>query len=351
MPEPVDQILRDTARQLFSSARLRDLEWHEAHLDEAAWSAVADAGLALIDIPESLGGVGGTASDIVAVAQEAGAAAAALPIVESHLASWLLARVGHRPSARPSTIAPGSAVDTAVLRNGRVHGFFADVPWADCVGSVVAVVPDADAVPHIVVLDPDRARLHQGYDLAGQPRDDLYFDGTPVISADAATDAASAQRLRLRGMLLRAAQMAGAIGAAARLTIEYTGVRHQFGKPIGAFQAVQQHVVVLAQVAALTNLAVARAARAAEQGEAEFEILSAKQLANDSARQAAAAAHQAHGAIGLTLEYPLHPLTRRLHAWQGEFGTSQEICAQLGSLAAKRRITDLISEPHQKAVA
>ena len=33
-----------------------------------------------------------------------------------------------------------------------------------------------------------------------------------------------------------------------------------------------------------------------------------------------AAAHQAHGAIGMTKEYPLHYLTRRLWAWRTEGG-------------------------------
>jgi len=62
------------------------------------------------------------------------------------------------------------------------------------------------------------------------------------------------------------------------------------------------------------------AAREAERGDARFEIAAAKLLADDAARLATRAAHQAHGAMGMTQEYPLHQLSRRLWSWRAEFG-------------------------------
>ena len=44
------------------------------------------------------------------------------------------------------------------------------------------------------------------------------------------------------------------------------------------------------------------------------------------------AAHQAHGAMGVTREYPLHQLTRRLWSWRHEWGTTKEWRRELGSL-------------------
>ena len=48
----------------------------------------------------------------------------------------------------------------------------------------------------------------------------------------------------------------------------------------------------------------------------------AKPTANRAAAVAIAVGHQVHGAIGFTLEYPLHLYTRRLMAWRSEFGSA-----------------------------
>jgi acyl-CoA dehydrogenase len=53
---------------------------------------------------------------------------------------------------------------------------------------------------------------------------------------------------------------------------------------------------------------------------AEFETAAARVVAARSARVVAAAAHQVHGALGCTQEYPLQLFTRRLWAWRGELG-------------------------------
>jgi acyl-CoA dehydrogenase len=114
--------------------------------------------------------------------------------------------------------------------------------------------------------------------------------------------------------------MAGALLAMSELTVEYTSERRQFGQAVGRFQAVQLHLVRCAEEAALVDLAVQVAAREADRGDARFEIASAKLLADDAARVASRAAHQAHGAIGMTQEYALHHLSRRLWAWRAEYG-------------------------------
>ena len=69
--------------------------------------------------------------------------------------------------------------------------------------------------------------------------------------------------LRERGALTRAALIAGALTAMARLTVAYAGERRQFGRPIAAFQAVQQHLVAIAQEASLVGAAAEGAARRA----------------------------------------------------------------------------------------
>jgi acyl-CoA dehydrogenase len=83
---------------------------------------------------------------------------------------------------------------------------------------------------------------------------------------------------------------------------------------------VQAHLVTIHQQAAVVASAVDGAVEAVELGRGSFEIACAKLLADRAAQLVTAAAHQTHGAIGMTKEYPLHYLTRRLWAWRDEAG-------------------------------
>ena len=128
--------------------------------------------------------------------------------------------------------------------------------------------------------------------------------------------------------------MAGALDRMSRMTVEYTRQRRQFGKPVAQFQSVQQHLVHGAQAAALVTMAAEVAATAAERGPAAFEIAAAKILAGQAAAAATRAAHQAHGAMGMTQEYPLQHLSRRLWSWRQEYGDDTWWSARLGRASA-----------------
>ena len=106
--------------------------------------------------------------------------------------------------------------------------------------------------------------------------------------------------------------------------------RIQFGRPIASFQAVQQHLVAIAQEASLVGVAAEGAARVP----GSFEIAAAKVVASRAALTATRAAHQVHGAIGMTQEYRLHHFSRRLWAWRNEYGDEQHWAARLGSTVA-----------------
>ncbi len=142
---------------------------------------------------------------------------------------------------------------------------------------------------------------------------------------------------KFRAMALaRAGQMAGAISAALALSVEYTRQRQQFGKALASFQAIQQQLAVLTEEAAACRAAAAAAARAADRGDAMFEIACAKLRANIAAGQAASIAHQVHGAIGFTKEYALQKFTRPLWLWRSEYGNDRHWADEIGRLAAAR---------------
>jgi acyl-CoA dehydrogenase len=202
-------------------------------------------------------------------------------------------------------------------------------------------VPFARSADWIAVVDGDRVRVlsrqdvtvHEGVNLAGEPRDDV------VLGSAAAElgDVLALEELNRRGALVRTVLMAGALDRLAAIAIRHAGERKQFGRPIGAFQAVQTHLVTVAQQAALVGIA----ADAAVSTSRPFEIAAAKALAGRAAVTAGRAAHQVLGARGVTLEHPLSIETKRLWAWRSEYGDERDWARQIGVGAARRGADEL----------
>ncbi len=138
------------------------------------------------------------------------------------------------------------------------------------------------------------------------------------------------------GAFARSAQIAGALDAALARSVSYANARRQFGRALGRFQAVQQSLAAFACEAAAANCAAMGAAQALDRGGATFEIAAAKLRANRAAGVGTTVAHQVHGAIGFTQDYPLHPLTRRLWQWRSEFGNDAHWAGVLGREVAAR---------------
>jgi acyl-CoA dehydrogenase len=311
-----DELLLETARKVFSDISTFEVVQDAEHLGwaPAVWEAAASIGLPWIGVPEEGGGAGGTLSDAIAVLQIAGRYAAPIPLAETLLAGWLLAGAGLPVGEEPLTVVPGRKEDDLRLENGRLYGSAHRVAWGRNVERIVALVAG-----HVAVVPARSARIEKLANLAGEPRDTVVFDGAEVdaVTAPAGIDG---DALRFRGALTRVGLMAGALGAMAEMTATYTRERLQFGRPVGTFQAVQALVVKVAEEAALVDVACQVAAREADRHSARFEIAAAKSIADNAARVASRAAHQAHGAMGMTQEYPLHHLSRRLWSWRAEFG-------------------------------
>ena len=307
-----DWLLLDGARRLLADTCTHEvIQAAEADgWSATVWDALAASGYA------DLAGL--QLTDAMAVLSLAGEHAAPVPLAEATLAGWLM---GASFQGTVSVVPPGAPGELR-LRHGLLSGAARAVPWGRAVERVVAVV-DGEAV---AVRTSVAAGLQRRSNLAGEPRDTLVFDRASVEEVRR-----PACDLGERGALTRAALMAGGLVAMARLTIAYAGERRQFGRPIAAFQAVQQHLVSLAQEASLVALACERAARVA----GFFEIAAAKQLASRAALTATRAAHQVHGAMGMTQEYRLHHFSRRLWAWRSEYGDEQQWALRLGAAVAR----------------
>ncbi|MGH3633270.1 acyl-CoA dehydrogenase family protein [Mycobacterium sp.] len=298
---------------------------------EQLWQALQQTGFADVPVPEELGGAGGGVADAVQLLRAAGAHAAPVPLAEAGLVGgWLLASGGVALPTGVRTVLP-PATGQLRLDDDRLVGTVPHVAWGHRAEHVVGLVDDVVVLAPGPAAEPAGLAVSRGANLADEPRDTLRFDGVPVTARAHAPDAVTEQALWERIALGRVALMAGAVSAVAAMTLRYSREREQFGRPIGRFQAVQAHLVTIHQQAAVVASAVDGAVEAMELGRGGFEIACAKLLADRAAQLVAAAAHQTHGAIGMTKEYPLHYLTRRLRAWRDEAGGHHRWADRLGT--------------------
>jgi hypothetical protein len=140
-----------------------------------------------------------------------------------------------------------------------------------------------------------------------------YLTGMP---ADARSHDLPADEVRRAWRVALAAEAAGLLAAALQSVTTYVTERQQFGRPIATFQALR-HRLAEAQVA--TNGVYWLAVRAAATGDAGDAALAALH-AQEAAKRVGYDYHQFLGAMGMTLEHPLHLWTYRLKFLTSELG-------------------------------
>ena len=292
------EALRSTARSLLAElcppSAVRRAWAREP--DSAAWHALADAGALTTLVPQSQGGLGLDETYLVAVVEEAGRVALPHPLTATALVAAPLGVVGSIVATDLG--APGGIVPAAIfaeaylLRSGpglRVYG-----------------AHEVDVEP-VATVDASRhcARV--------KPR----ATGEPVTDDPAAVSAAFD-----RGVLGTAAELLGLSRAMLELTVAYAQQRHQFGRPIGSFQAVKHHLADARIQIEFAGPAVLYAAYAVAHGQrdASRSVSQAKWLASAAATITGRAALQCHGAIGYTTEYDLHLYLKRSWALARSWG-------------------------------
>jgi len=140
------------------------------------------------------------------------------------------------------------------------------------------------------------------------------IEGMKTTVLENATD------LRRRWRIGLATEAAGQMAAAIDLVLDHVKTRRAFGKPLGALQAIQHRLVMDTEMAEATRWLALRAAWS----DSELDAATAATFAQDSIARLVTDLHQFTGAMGLTLEYPLHYWTYRLRALVGELGGSSQ---------------------------
>jgi len=325
--QDVSAIVLEQADRLFRGevSKQRLAEADGGAWPDAIWQAVEQAGLPLALVAEARGGVGLPAGDALQLVRRAGYHTLPVPLPETMLAAALWDEAGGTIEGGPASLAPvvpGNSIGIERRADGfALSGRAARVPWAAHVDRVLLYARDASGTGHLALLPRATATAQTLRNLANEPRETLVLDGVTLPStAVRPAPPVCAEGFLPFGALARALQMVGAMERCLDYALEYAMQRHQFGRPIGKFQAVQHMLADAAGQYAAAAAAAELAVQAYGGADFVFSAAIAKARGGEAAGRVAEVCHQVHGAIGFTQEHPLHFATRRLWSWRDEFG-------------------------------
>ncbi len=276
------------------------------------WPVLVEAGWAGLEVPEQFGGAGATFAETAVICHEMGRVASA----NSYLGSAVLT-VGTLNALQPSEARDRLLTDVAsgVVRLAVAldTDFVPDAEGADRTlviteHGVAVVAPTVTAQP--VLDETRRLATVSTVDTAEL----LPFDDDP---------AAAVRRLRNRAAVAIACDSLGVSDAMLAATVGYAKARHQFGRPIGSFQAVKHACADMLVAISVSRQLVGAAVQAIaeEHPDADVATAMAKSHACGSAVDIAGKAMQLHGGIGYTWESGIHVYLKRAALNRSLFGS------------------------------
>lgn len=273
----------------------------------ALWGEVQASGFLDALVPEAAGGAALGPEEALPVLLATGRFAVPLPVAETILARAVLAAAGAEVPEGAIALAEEAGAGAARVPAGQ---------HADWV-----LVAQGDGA---VLLPMEGASEETG---RGSPLGRVLRwsgnAGRPLPCAD----------LLAAGAWAELGVMAGTMERVLEETVRHARDRHQFGRPIAAFQAVQQQVSVLTEDVFAARMAAQLASVADGEGIAGLNpcrIAAAKLRVGEAAVRVAAIAHAVHGAMGITEEMDLHLLTGRLLSGRMRFGGEAHWAGWLG---------------------
>jgi hypothetical protein len=188
----------------------------------------------------------------------------------------------------------------AVVENGRPGRFVATAK------TLLVIDGDSIGIARPAAADVEAVDSLFAYPMGKLKRE---LDVERLSDADAAIT-----RKWLRVAL--AAEVSGLLQASIASAVDHLTQRKQFGRPLGTFQALRHRMAECAVLAGGVRWLMLKAAGTADDGDAAL----AASHAQESATRIVYEVHQMLGAMGMTLEHPLHLWTYRLKALLSELG-------------------------------
>jgi alkylation response protein AidB-like acyl-CoA dehydrogenase len=344
-------LLRDSLRSYlaenWTTARLRAAE---ARFDAGLWQGLCDLGVQTLMVPEEHGGAGLDLIDSVLSFESFGRALVPGPIVDTILASEVIARfadAGTKAELLPRIAAGEARIAFAHVERDGGYG-------SDGIALAVShgpdgwrldgrkiLVPAAEAATDLAVsarLPDGRVGLflcpavQPGVMVARHTAIDPYamacrvvFDGAHAVPLCENAPEAALSRLHEASTLAVAAQMVGIATAALDSAVAYAKQRSQFGQLIGSFQAIKHKCADMFVAAEYAANAVYHAAWAMAEDVAEtpLAVSVAKAAAGDACRLVCNECLQIHGGVGFTAEFDVHLFMKRGKMLEYAFGDAR----------------------------
>ncbi len=339
---------------------VRRLITDERGFDENIWKEIVELGWLGVAIPESFGGVGLSLAEVAPIMEQMGRTLFSGPFFCSTLAAQAILAGGaedqkteYLPRIASGDIATLALSESncdwdlarisaeATLENGKVKlsGAKRFVAHADTAQIFIASVLH-DGAPALVIFDADRlpreaVRRETIIDETKRSfeinLDGILLDPGALFAADATH--AAFTKIDMVANLLAAAEMVGGSQAVIDYTIDYLQTRKQFGKVIGAYQALKHPTVD-----AFTDYEQARSHLYAaanvinEQGTGEVAVRMARAKAETTLAFAADRAIQFHGGFGFTYDCDAQLFRRRAIWHSSQFGDAAYQRARLAEL-------------------
>jgi alkylation response protein AidB-like acyl-CoA dehydrogenase len=314
--------LRDAARRLLAqrlASLVERLPDPPAHDPAQALRDAQALGWLGLGLPEDQGGFG-SFEDLVLVHEEFGRGLASSLVTTLGLAARLVLHAdpthpllaqlaaGEVLVAVADPFLPGTAARLTPGPDGlRLYGEVPHVVDARAVSRLLLAADDRlvalplDAAGVSVVAEQSACDV----ELTTVRLNDVVLDDRWLVRGDVA---AATRALRTEATALAAARALGGGRAVLERTVTHVSTRHQFGRAIGTFQAVQHQLADVATALDAAGLAVARAAWAVSTGRPDARAAAAVAglAAQEACQHATLVAHQLHGGMGFVLDSPLH---------------------------------------------
>jgi alkylation response protein AidB-like acyl-CoA dehydrogenase len=371
------QMLRDTMRGLCAEHSpievVRAMEDDPIGYPAPLWKQLGELGVTGLTIAEAYGGGGQSALEAMIVYEELGRALAPSPhFVSAVLAAGAIARAGTEAQKREwlPKIATGEAILTPAWLeprggygpagvqlaasgsggNVKLNGTKRHVLFAKAATRLLVLARTGAATTDVdlLLVDPTApgVTLTQQRTMASDTQYEVAFRDVPV----AATERLGAPRggwavwndVMHEGIILLAAQAMGGVERALEITVDYAKTRHQFDKPLGAFQALAHYLADGTTAVDGGQTLVHEAAWALATGRSIAKLAPmAKLFACRTYRDVTAMAQQVHGGIGFTVDYDIQLFFRRakqlqLSFWDDRYLEELIAMAALGERDAAR---------------
>ena len=341
------ELLRETVRRVCAEhapiSLVRATEDDPVGVPAGFWKQLGELGVLGVLIPEAFGGAGQSLLEAAIVYEEFGRSLAPSPHFascvmgagvllaagsEAQRAEWLPRIASGEAILAPAWLEPdggfgprgvrleaGRDGDAFVLTGPKRH-----VPCASAATRLLVLARSGpgDAEIDLFLLDPHAPGIHlqQQRSLAGDTQHRVTLEGVRVPASARVGAAGSGwatwDRVLHDGIVLLAAQAMGGAERALEITVEYARERKQFGKPIGAFQAIAHYLADAATAVDGGRTLVYEAAWARATGRPIARLAPmAKLFACQTYRDVTAVCQQVWGGVGFTIEYDIQLYFRR----------------------------------------